>query len=223
MRASEPERFRYESSKERWNAVKTRLFVWTIAAGMTLLMPLALQAQGIGLQVADTADIREPGQLEITAGAVYGDDASFYGIRESYTIFEELRAFLDLGAINADDSDLDFAAQAGALACIPSEDYICDLAVRAVTYFVNADDEDLFGGNLMLISSDETLLDDLYVYGGLGMDVSNRKKAGASSSHTEANPALTVGILYHFTESIAAYVEVSHVDDGFIGAGIRLR
>jgi hypothetical protein len=203
--------------------VKIKQFAGLIAAGMTLMMPLTLRAQGIGLQVADSADPGEPGQLEITPGAVFGNDLWFAGVRESYTIVDELRVFLDLGAINADDSDLDFAVQAGALVCLPSGDYICDLALRATTYFANADDEDTFGGSLMLISSDETLLDNLYVYGGLGMDLRNRKEDTDSRSRTEINPALSVGLLCHFTDSLAAYVEVSHADSGFLGMGIRIR
>ncbi len=203
--------------------MRTKIFRWMIVAGMILLTPLAVLAQGIGLQVADTAGTGEPGRLELTPGVVFGDDVSFYGIRETYTVFEELRAFLDLGAINADDSDLDFGAQAGALACIPSEDMACDLAFRAATYFVNTDSKDMFGGTLMLVSSGETLLNDLYLYGGLGMDLCNRKASTASKSRTEINPALSAGVLFNFTDSIAAYIEVSHVDSAFIGTGIRLR
>ncbi len=203
--------------------MRTKIFGWMIAAGLILLAPLALQAQGVGLQVADTAGAGEPGRLELTPGVVFGNDVSFYGIRETYTVFEEMRAFLDLGAINADDSDLDFGAQAGALACIPSDDYVCDLAVRVATYFVNTDSEDMFGGSLMMISSGETLLNDLYLYGGLGMVLSNRKASTASRSRTEINPALSAGVLFNFTDSIAAYIEVSHVDSAFIGTGIRLR
>ena len=203
--------------------MKTKMFGWMIAVGMILLAPLTLQAQGIGLQVADSAETGEPGRLELMPGAVFGDDMSFYGIRETYTIFEELRIFLDMGSVDADDSDLDFGVQAGALACIPSDDSICDLALRAATYFINADNEDTFGGSLMLISSGETLLDNLHLYGGLGLDLSGRKASGASSSRTEVNPALSAGVLYNFTDSIAAYLEVSYVDNAFIGTGVRLR
>jgi hypothetical protein len=212
-----------EAPKERLNAVKTRLFGWMIAAGMTLLTPLALQAQGIGLQVADLAEKHESGQLEVTPGATFGEHLSFYGVREAYTFSEELRAFIDVGAVNVDDSDFDFAAQAGALATLPSDTDLCDLGVRAAAYFLNTDREDIFGGNLMLVSSGETVLDSLYVYGGLGVDLSNRKSGEASKSRTELNPALSAGVLFNFTDSIAAYVEVSHVDSAFIGAGIRFR
>lgn len=180
-------------------------------------------AQGVGLQVADTADTREPGRLQITPGAVFGDDVSFYGIRETYSVFDELRAFLDLGAVNADGADIDFGGQAGALACIPSEDVICDLALRAAVYYVNTDTLDLFGSSLMLLASDESLLDGLYLYCGAGGDLCNRKKNRFADEETEINPALTLGALYQFSDSLAAYVEASYVDDIFVGTGVRFR
>ncbi len=203
--------------------MKQRLFAGMIAAGMTLGAAFGVQAQGVGLQVGDTADARAAGQFQVTPGAVFGDDVSFYGLRESYSVFDELRVFLDLGAINAKDSDVDFGAQVGALACLPSEDLICDLGLRTAIYYINTDIWDLLGASLMLVTSDETILDNLFVYGGVGGDFSIKTMDSSEDDETEVNPAFSLGALYRFTDRLSLYLEVTHVDDVFFGGGLRFQ
>ena len=204
--------------------MKTSWLVGIVAAGLAWGVALGARAQGVGLQIGDTADKRTAGQFEIVPGMVYGDDVSFYGLRESYSIFDELRVFLDLGAINATDSDVDFGAQLGALAILPSDDFVCDVGLRTALYYINTDIWDMFGASLMLVTSDETLLDNLFAYGGFGADVASKTwEDETKGDKTKVNPAVNLGLLYRFTEKWSAYAEVSYVDDTFIGAGIRFR
>lgn len=204
--------------------MKTTWLVGIVAAGLAWGVALGAHAQGVGLQIGDTADKRPAGQFEITPGMVYGDDVSFYGLRESYSIFDELRVFLDLGAINATDSDVDFGAQLGALASLPSDDFVCDVGLRTALYYINTDVWDMFGASLMLVTSDETLLDNLFAYGGIGADVASKTwEDETKGDKTKVNPAFSLGLLYRFTEKWSAYAEVSYVDDAFIGAGVRFR
>lgn len=203
--------------------MKTGSFVATLVSGLLLAAPALGLAQDIGLRIADTAEPTTPGQFEVTPGVVFGDETSFYGVRETYVVAEDLRAFLDLGLVDSDHSDIDLGGQLGALAPIPGVELIGDLAARATVYFANTDDRDVWGTDLMLVSSSETLVDSLFLYGGLGLDISHRESDESSSGRTEFNPALSIGLFFRFSESVAAYVEASHVDGAAIGTGIRIR
>jgi hypothetical protein len=88
-------------------------------------------------------------------------------------------------------------------------------------YYSNTDYLDILGGNLMLMCSDETLLDDLFAYGGLGVDVSQRKVY--SSDHTEINPSLAVGLTYKVTDNFWLFLEGDYVDSLFVATGVSIR
>ncbi|MFZ4398375.1 MAG: hypothetical protein ACOYOU_22400, partial [Kiritimatiellia bacterium] len=116
--------------------------------------------QAIGLQVADTAEARTVGDLDVTAGTVFGNDVAFYGVRGTYNLLNELRVFADIGSVDVDG--LHFASQVGALCSLPDE-FISDLGVRTALYYGDTADDGIFGGNVMLISSGETLFDRLFL------------------------------------------------------------
>lgn len=191
-----------------------------IAGGTTVM------GHGIGLQVADTADMRTAGETEFSAGFVFSDTMSGCAARAMGSIEDELRVFFDLGWSDPEGSpEGNIAVQAGGIYALPIDDP-SDLALRAAGYYVDTDSIDIIGGSLMLLSSGETLLEGLYVYGGLGLDLSKREveiTRSATSSRGELNPALTVGALYFFTTHISAYVETSYVDEPLIGTGVRYR
>ena len=203
--------------------MKTGRFVATIISGVLLTAPVLLFAQDIGLRIADTAESRNPGQFEVTPGVVFGEDTSFYGFRETYVVSEDLRAFLDVGFVDSPDSDPDLGGQLGVLAPIPGVELIGDLAARVTAYFVNTEKQDIVGTDLMLVSSSETLVDNLFLYGGLGLDISHRESHVPSSGRVEFNPALSAGLMFRFNESVAAYLEVSDVDGASFGTGVRIR
>ena len=203
--------------------MKTGRYVATIISGVLLTAPALLFAQDIGLRIADTAESRHAGQFEVTPGAVWGEDISFYGARETYVVSEDLRAFLDLGLIDSDGSNLDLGGQLGVVAPLPGIEYIGDLAARATIYYANTDAQDTIGTDLMLVSSSETLLDGLFLYGGVGIDISHREEEYSSSGRLEINPALSIGLMYRFNDSVGVYLEASHVDGASFGAGVQIR
>ncbi len=194
----------------------------TVSAMVLSCVALA-HGQAIGLQVADTAEARTAGDLDVTAGTVFGNDRAFYGVRGTYNLLNELRAFADIGSVDLDG--LHFASQVGALYSLPGE-FISDLGVRAALYYADTAYDGIFGGNVMLTSSGETLLDGLFLQGGIGLDVSKREDdatRSVSSPRTEVNPLVTVGIIYSFTPNIGVYGEISYLDtDVFAGVGVRI-
>lgn len=203
----------------------SRRWILGMTAAAALAWTAGTQAQGVGLQVADTAEMRTTGESEFTIGTVFGDSMSGCGGRATYSFTDELRGFFDLGWYDPDSGDGNVAVQAGAIYSLPVE-FLSDLGLRAAGYYVDTELLDIMGGSLMLISSGETLLDDLYAYGGAGVDVSDRSvqvTRTTSSGRTEVNPALTAGLSYRITSHFSAYVEASHVDAPMVGFGVRYR
>lgn len=197
-----------------------------LISGVALACVAGAFGQGIGLQVADTAEARTQGDADFTAGLVFGNDAAFYGLRGTANLLNELRGFVDFGVEDMERSDLTFAAQGGLLYALPV-DFISDLALRAAVYYTDTDVRGVFGGNLMLVSSDETLLDNLFVYGGIGADFSSRKVEAApeeGSTRSEVNPLVTLGLIQKITDSFSVYAEATYFDtDLFAGFGVKIR
>jgi len=186
-----------------------------------------VHGQTIGLQTADTAESRAAGKAEVTAGAMLGSDLHFYGARGTYTLLNELRGFADVGLVGVSDADASFGAQIGALYSLPDE-FISDLGIRATGYYADTYRKGFLGGTLMLISSDETLIPDLFVYGGLGVDISRHEfhAIPGSDRYTkdETKPVGTVGLIYYFTQNVGVYTEGSYRDpDFFFGLGVKVR
>lgn len=182
--------------------------------------------QAIGLPVADTSEARTQGDAELTAGCNFGNDAAFYGVRGTANLLNELRGFVDIGFEDVERSDLTLAAQAGLQVALPV-DFISDLALRAALYYTDADARNVLGGNLILLSSDETLIENLFVYGGIGVDCASREMetdSGVSSTRVEINPLATVGLIQKISDSFFAFGEVTYLDsDFFVGFGLKVR
>jgi hypothetical protein len=195
-----------------------------LAAALAIAGSTGVQGQGIGLQVADTADVRPSGETEVTAGMLIGKTITSSAGRVTYSFADELRGFFDLGWSKPEESkDGNVAVQAGAIYALPIEG-MSELGLRAAAYYVDTDSVDIKGTSLMLISSGETLEDGLYAYGGIGADLSSREveiTRSVNSSRSELNPALTIGALYFFTPRFSAYLEASYVDVPMIGCGVR--
>ncbi len=205
--------------------MNTRRWIARVAAAATLTWCSQGLAQGIGLQVADTVEARSAGDTEFSLGTVYSDPIWGCSTRAMYSAQDDFRVFFDLGWAEPENGDGNIAVQAGGIYALDVE-FISDLGLRAAGYYVDTDALDMMGGSFMVLSSGETILDDLHIYGGLGADVSRREvwvTRSVTSSRGEINPAATIGLLYFVTAHVSAYVEASHVDVPMVGFGLRYR
>jgi len=196
-------------------------FLRVFAMGVILGLSIRSGAQIVGLPVLDTADARDS-HFQITPGVAWGDEMNFTGARATIPLFDECRMFLDVGRLDVKGGNSNLGMQAGALYSFPMTD-LCDTAVRGALYYANTDHMDITGGNLMMVFSGQTLMsDDLYAYSGFGLDTSIRKTqtryTRLSSSHTDYNPAVALGLMFKVTEKIGLFVEGEYVD-GFYGSG----
>jgi len=157
-------------------------------------------------------------------GAAVSKDVSYYGLRQTYSFLEGIRAFLDLGAADFDEKGTDFAGSLGATFCLPPASF-ADLALRTSFYYANTDSVDIMGGTLALVTSDETLVNDLFIYSAFGCDLSQSEETLAAITTTtlELNPLVSLGLLYNFTPSWGIFVEGTYITSSFIGFGIKIR
>lgn len=194
-------------------------------AGVVVSMAGIAQAQMVGLPVMDTASPRDKGNLEVTPGAMFGRDMDFYGVRTTLSLADDFRAFLDLGQVDLVDGDSNFGVQAGGLYSLePTE--LGDLGIRGAAYYSKTDRLGLTGANGMLVFSDETLLDHLFFYGGIGLDIvykSMDNPGGESTTQAEINPALSLGLSFQFSENFSLFVEGDYIDGPYVGAGLSIR
>ncbi|MEI8139793.1 MAG: hypothetical protein WCI03_07990 [bacterium] len=182
-------------------------------------------AQMVGLPVMDTASPRDQGNLEITPGVMLGQDMDFYGARVTVAVVDDLRLFFDVGQVDLTEADSGYGAQGGALYSLSRNDLV-DLGIRGAVYYMSSDLLGLTGANGMLVFSDETLLDHLFLYGGAGLDVVYKSidtKWGASSSQSEINPAFSLGLSYQFNDSFSLFTEANYVDGLYAGVGLSIR
>ncbi len=203
--------------------IKTLAIGW-VMAGLVLGMTVLSQAQMVGLPVMDTATPRDSGNLEVTPGLMFGRDMDFYGIRTTVSVLDDLRLFLDLGQVDLTEGESNFGVQGGGLYALAPNDLV-DLAIRGTVYYMDTDLLGITGGNGMLVFSDETLLDHLYLYGGAGLDVAYKSIThwGESSTQTEINPALSLGLSFQFNENFSLFIEADYVDGLYAGGGLSIR
>lgn len=202
-----------------------RCVAWMVVAVAISGSPVA-RAQGIGLPVADTTEVRTAGDTEFSAGFAYGENMISCGARAMASFADEVRAFFDLGWSEPEGAnDGNIAMQLGGIYALPIE-FPSDLGLRAAGYYVDTDSVDIRGCSLMLLSSGESIVDGLHLYGGIGADLSDREveiTRSMNSSRGELNPALSLGAIYFFTTQLSVYIEASHVDAPLIGCGVRYR
>ncbi len=200
----------------------------TLVAGLFVVGMACSQAgfsQMVGLPVMDTASPRDQGNLEVTPGVMLGRDMDFYGARATVSVIDDLRLFFDLGQVDLTDADSGYGAQGGALYSLARNDLV-DLGIRGAVYYAGTDSPGLTGANGMLVFSDETLLDHLFLYGGAGLDVVYKSidtSWGSSSSQTEINPAFSLGLSYQFSDSFSLFAEANYVDGLYAGIGLSIR
>lgn len=220
--------------------MKCRIF----SPGLVLVVLLTGKAwsQGIGLPIADISGPQVDHWLWATAGTSVSDEFTFYGVRGTFGVTEGFRLFGDIGMVDITDEDNDIGVQGGMFYRFPLE-LLADFGIRATLYATDTDMEDITGGTLALTASQEVLTQGMFIYGGAGVDVQNRRhphpteatavpdpddpnsvrlviEDNEDQSSTEANPFLSIGGYVSFTDWLSAYVEVSQSDDTFLSCGI---
>ena len=200
---------------------------WLAAAGvgLTLAWNTSVMAQGVGLQVGDTANVRTAGETEFAVGGAMAKHMATTAIRGQYSVQDNFRVFTDLGWAGPDNGRGNLGAQVGGLYALDLN-FISDLGIRLAGYYVDTDSVRLSGGNAMLLSSGELILNGLFLYGGLGADLSDRETVISptqSDKTSKVNLAATVGALYHLTSRLSVFIEASHTDESVIGFGLCYR
>ena len=195
------------------------VFLGLWATGMILGMADLSLAQMVTLPVLDTASPRDQGSLEVTPGMTMGNEMDFTGARATVTATDDLRGFFDLGRLDTKDDGANLALQAGALYNMPMTD-LCNTAIRGALYYSKPDPLTIYGGNIMMVFSDETFLNDLFLYSAVGLDMCRRETLNTS---TELNPAFAAGLSYKITDNFVLFLEGDFVDGLYGSCGLSIR
>ncbi len=201
-----------------------------ILAGIMMMGLMATYAHGqqFGVPVATDASPAVGGSFSASGGIVLGDNVNLYGGRFTFNMTDELSLFGDAGLVDADNLDMGFGVQGGALFRLPEfPDIPLGFGVRGTfSYGTISDDVDLDFMALNVMGLASFTIDEMFsVYGVLGLayirtEVSFR---GFSSTDSDTEPAIGVGVLANFTPEISAYAEFIHIDDPWIGIGAMFR
>lgn len=201
-----------------------------ILAGIMMMGLMATYAHGqqFGVPVATDASPAVGGSFSASGGIVLGDNINLYGGRFTFNMTDELSLFGDAGLVDADNLDMGFGVQGGALFRLPEfPDIPLGFGVRGTfSYGTISDDVDLDFMALNVMGLASFTIDEMFsVYGVLGLayirtEVSFR---GFSSTDSDTEPAIGVGVLANFTPEISAYAEFIHIDDPWIGIGAMFR
>lgn len=200
-------------------------------------------AQGpVGLQIAETAGPKPVGQVLWSGGLCIGDDTTFYGVRGALALSEAVQLFCDAGIVDMDDVDEDIGIKVGGLVALPVE-LPFDAGVRGTYETVFFDDFDYYALSVMGVGSVDAAayVAGLSLYGGLGLAywdaevegegvgewvwVDERgafRRSSVDSEDDAVEVAFSLGALYDMTGRLSAFAEYSHVDDSFLGLGVRL-
>jgi hypothetical protein len=195
------------------------------------VMAVPVQAQ-FGLPVAESFEARETGYLDFTAGATIGEDIKCYAIRDTISVLEDLRLFVDLGMADVERNNEDLAVQAGLIYCLPI-DVPVDLGLRAAGYWFNGNVNECTGASLLLLASGNPVFEGLYVYGGVGADYRKtdtdlteldlESTEGVDDSENTTRAVATFGALMPITESFWFFAELIYNEDPFLAIGFRTR
>lgn len=202
---------------------------------MAALFTSQVQGQLLGLPIATDAAPGNAGDIAVSGGIVLGDDANLYGARLSFSAMDELLIFGDLGIVDPDGGDNEPAIQVGGMYSLPSNDQIpVDLALRLAIGYANFDQRaggvdveiDLWTVMAGLVASKS--LDDMFTaYGVLGVNYSRTEaeaRAGGirvTDNDSETDLVIGAGLLVAITEQLSLYLELTHIDDMWVGAGAR--
>lgn len=188
------------------------------------LMAVHAHGQQFGVPIATDAATLTSGMMNVSGGLVIGDDINLYGGRFAYNLAHDFSLFGDLGLIDADKLDMGVGAQVGGLFLLPGIVGVpLDFGARGTLgYGRISDDADLDIFSLTGMGVASYAIDDMFsVYGVLGLAFIRTKVSfgGSSSTDSDVEPAIGVGLLVNITPEISAYAELLHIDDPWIGIG----
>ena len=189
-----------------------------------LLFAIPANAQIAGLPIADSAVPLEAEMKRMSAGFVIGDDYNLFGGRFSYGLADDIAVFGDFGMVDPDSGDSGWGIQIGGLYGIPVGDLPFDLAARGTFGYASLDQKfgnqthstDIITSNIGALAS--TDVDMMTLYGYLGFNYSRISNGGSDS---EIDPAIGGGALFHASEQVSIYLELMHIDDLWLGFGLR--
>ncbi len=192
----------------------------------------AARAQ-FGLPIVESYEGRETGILDFTAGATFSEENRFYGLRDTISVLEDFRLFIDLGLADIERNDENLAVQGGFIWCLPLDTPPVDLGLRGSAYWFNGDVDEISGYTAMLMASGNPVFEGLYVYGGLGFDYRTTEtdlialgleQPGKTEKSDDKIRAVTaLGALMPVTERFWIFAEALVNDDPYIAVGIRTR
>ncbi len=201
---------------------------------VVLFFAAPANAQMAGLPIADSAVPLEAEMKRVGAGFVIGDDFNMFGGRFSYGLADDISVFGDFGVVDPDSGDAGWGIQIGGLYGIPTGNSPLDLAARGTFGYASLDQKfrvfdpstgtttsqtfsiDIITSNIgALVSTD---IDMMTLYGYLGFNYSRISNGGSDS---EIDPAVGGGALFHASERVSIYAELMHIDDIWLGFGLR--
>ena len=204
-------------------------------AGIMMVGLMATYAHGqqFGVPIATDASPALAGTFDVSGGIVLGkyerSDINLYGGRFTFNLTDELSLFGDAGLVDPDWWDMGFGVQGGALFRLPEfPDVPMDFGVRGTLgYSKNSRsraDLDVITINAAGLAS--YTIDDMFsVYGVLGLAYIRAEVSEGrfSSSNSETEPVVGVGVLANFTPELSAYAEFVHIESAWIGLGGKFR
>ena len=201
---------------------------------VVLFFAVQANAQMAGLPIAGSAVPLEAEMKRVSAGFVIGDDYNMFGGRFSYGLANDISVFGDFGMVDPDGGDAGWGIQIGGLYGIPVGNLPFDFAARGTFGYASLDQKfrvfdpstettrsqtfstDIITSNIGALAS--TDVDMITLYGYLGFNYFRISNGGSDS---EIDPAIGGGALFHATEQASIYLELMHIDDLWLGFGLR--
>ena len=180
-----------------------------------------------GLPIAGGAVPLSQGMKSVSGGFVLGDDVDLYGGRFAYGMDNRLTIFGDFGFTDPDYGDTGWGIQGGGLYGLKIAEIPFDLAARGTLGYANYDlnypfwrsrnvNIDIVTMNIGAVGSKD--FDMLTLYGYLGV---NYLRVSNGGSDSEVDPAVGGGVLFNLNPQFSLYAELMHIDDPWIGLGLR--
>lgn len=200
-----------------------------IGLGLIWMLTVPAMAQIVGLPIAGGAGLAKAGSINVSGGAVLGDDFNLYGIKGGVAVMENLSLFGDVGVLDPDQGDTGWALQGGGLFTLPLQNLPVDIGLRATLGYAGYDLKD--EGDLTFMSLNAGVLVSKTIkqftpYAFLGINHVRAEadvKGFGKVKDNNTDPAFAGGVEFALTEQFSIYGEVAHIDDPFFGFGGRIR
>lgn len=185
--------------------------------------------QSFGLPIATSAEEGEVGDMAVSGGVMVGQHFIVLGGRYAHSLMDEAVAFGGAGILFPDRGDAGLGLQVGGQYTLPLIDEILvDVAPRVTLGYSRFDYR--YRGhkdsvNVWMLTAGGVVsyaLDEMFTpYAFIGINNARYSHRHYHGSRVQWDPALALGVLFHFAPGFSAYAEVMHVDDPWIGLGVR--